>query len=389
MKPETISMAIGYIDNELIEAADALRNRKKANNHWKRWAALAACLCLIVGSAITFLRGFPIGVGNGNFLGVLIDGEYYYTTTFSFYRYTPSTQERERIMSRFNVKDIGWRVNEHGLYYIKGRSLYVREHETGVSHRLYTANMNTTIGFADGAGAERLKSGYINLRIFDSNRRNIYPMRVIQIDAKTGEIIWQGEVSQEEWTAIFYSGNIRFEFPVGGHVYRNIMVGSFTDGYFYKLHRDEQPFITPPEGMFISFEFEYVESSLLIRHRLYAQMQDVNMINRTIDEVYLLATPDGEVIPVPHTGRFLTGTDKLLLFSVFNEHTGVTTIHHFDVSSREMVLLHNTNLYFDTAVTDGAWLFANILNGRTDCWKLLYDEAEKLVGLELWDAAIN
>jgi hypothetical protein len=41
------------------------------------------------------------------------------------------------------------------------------------------------------------------------------------------------------------------------------------------------------------------------------------------------------------------------------------------------------------AATDGTWLFTTApWGGRTDCWKLVYDGAGKLVGLQLWEADI-
>ena len=47
MKAEKIMDAMNYLPDELLLKTDALRQKKR--NHWKRWAALAACLCLAVG----------------------------------------------------------------------------------------------------------------------------------------------------------------------------------------------------------------------------------------------------------------------------------------------------------------------------------------------------
>lgn len=47
MKAEKIMDAMNYLPDELLLQTDALRQKK--TYHWKRWAALAACLCLAVG----------------------------------------------------------------------------------------------------------------------------------------------------------------------------------------------------------------------------------------------------------------------------------------------------------------------------------------------------
>lgn len=43
--------AMEYIDDDMIEAVDALRTKKKTsvNRTWVRWSSLAACLCMIIG----------------------------------------------------------------------------------------------------------------------------------------------------------------------------------------------------------------------------------------------------------------------------------------------------------------------------------------------------
>lgn len=48
MTPQKLMDAMNYLPEELIEKTDALRQKKR--NHWKSWAALAACLCMAVGA---------------------------------------------------------------------------------------------------------------------------------------------------------------------------------------------------------------------------------------------------------------------------------------------------------------------------------------------------
>ena len=53
MKQDIISDAIGLIDDEIIESTDMFRqNRQQKKNPWKRFAAMAACLCMAFGLAV-------------------------------------------------------------------------------------------------------------------------------------------------------------------------------------------------------------------------------------------------------------------------------------------------------------------------------------------------
>lgn len=47
MNAQKLMDAMNYLPDTLLEQTNALRQKKKL--HWKRWAALAACLCLAVG----------------------------------------------------------------------------------------------------------------------------------------------------------------------------------------------------------------------------------------------------------------------------------------------------------------------------------------------------
>lgn len=54
MRPEQIHDALNFLDDGLIEETEKLR-RKKHPSHWKKWAALAACLCLVAAGSFAVL----------------------------------------------------------------------------------------------------------------------------------------------------------------------------------------------------------------------------------------------------------------------------------------------------------------------------------------------
>lgn len=48
MKKEIISDALDLIDDDMLEATAAIRNKKKHSSiHWMKWGAVAACVCLV------------------------------------------------------------------------------------------------------------------------------------------------------------------------------------------------------------------------------------------------------------------------------------------------------------------------------------------------------
>ena len=56
MKNEKLLNAMGKISNELIEDAAITTGKKRHAVVWVRWAAIVACLCLVVSIAISFLH---------------------------------------------------------------------------------------------------------------------------------------------------------------------------------------------------------------------------------------------------------------------------------------------------------------------------------------------
>ena len=57
MNPEQIQDALHYLNEDMIGAVDALRKNRR-NRLWRRWGAMAACLCLaVVGTVLVWHSG--------------------------------------------------------------------------------------------------------------------------------------------------------------------------------------------------------------------------------------------------------------------------------------------------------------------------------------------
>lgn len=190
------------------------------------------------------------------------------------------------------------------------------------------------------------------------------------MDGKSGEVIWQKTLTREE---LLHYG--RTNYPVGNAVYSQVII----DGG-KSLYRDGKPFL--PEGTHLETDPRYYGDNLLIRYEYLegkVKGQDETRQTPVIDE-YILVTPSGETIDVPN-GDYLTGTSDFLLFK--SRYDPPHDVYSYDLQSGESTLLYaEMDIY--TAVTDGVWLYTNVpWSGRTDCWKLVFDDTGKLVALEL------
>lgn len=389
MKAENISLAVGLIDDDIIEATDELRSRKVKSvkkNHLKQLTIMAACLCIVIGAATVFLQGFPIvGANAGSYPGTIVDGSYYYRTPFSFYRYTAG--EKERLMSTFYVPF--WEVSDYGIYYTKGRpslsgrtiarSLYVREHETGKVRRLYTADRDKCTHVVIRA----VLDGQIVLELFDWRESRDYPNDnyIVWVDSIDGDVIREASVINEQWHALTSSGNTEYEYPIGDAVYRKVLRGDTVTDVWYDLLQDGEIFL--PGTEYEDFNLRYYGRNLIIRYRRVDSPPGDEWLEN------LLVTPDGEVIQV-RNGRFLDGTDDYLFFigDFEPDHPREVPVYGYDIKTGGSVYLSSMDVY--EAVTDGTWFFTTTpwSNGKTNCWLLMYDADGKLIGLELWEKDI-
>lgn len=146
MRAETLLYAIGEVDEQAVQAA---RQQKKPR-HWRHLAVVAACVCVVVLGIWTAQRFeyLTFRTGCSAWVGDVVDGDYYYRVAHKgLYRYSPDSGETEKVLSAFWFD--GYLVNEYGVYYNDGKSLYVMPFDTEKRTRLYRAGWNCThIGFS-------------------------------------------------------------------------------------------------------------------------------------------------------------------------------------------------------------------------------------------------
>lgn len=176
MKGLRLLKALNDIDGALVEQAAP---GKAKRFRWARALATAACLALVIGSAGTVIGRLGLfRAGCSAWPGDFIDGRYYFRAEHGGL-YCWNGQTTEKVLGA--LASDGKLVNEYGVYYTRGRRLYVKPHGTGKTKRLYTAPLldRSHIGF-DFYGDD------VVVRIY--NKRKKHASEVL-VDGLTGQVL--------------------------------------------------------------------------------------------------------------------------------------------------------------------------------------------------------
>ena len=182
MNGEHLLHCLNHLDDALIWQHSGPA-RRKPTPRWKKTLAAAACVCLVLGSTFGIMvkLGY-FSAGCGGWPGTIVNGDYYYTVPHSgVWRYTPGG-ESEKLLSALWMD--GWLVNENGLYFDRGRSLYRKDLTTGKIQRLYTASLweCSHIGFS------LEEDGTIVLTVYDKRRER---QQQLLVDGLNGDVLKQ------------------------------------------------------------------------------------------------------------------------------------------------------------------------------------------------------
>ncbi|MGM9619652.1 MAG: hypothetical protein ACI3W8_07470 [Oscillospiraceae bacterium] len=177
MNPAQLFAAVGETEERFLAESEHPSKKRR----WRRPLAVAACLALLLAGAVqTLLRLEYLTAGCGAWPGDIVDGVYYYRVPHKgFCRYTP--EEGSELLVHTILED-GCIVNEYGVYYTRGRSLYVRVHATGKTEKLYTVPLFTV----SHIGVSFLAEGTLDLTVYNKWKEYKYDL---ELDGKTGEVL--------------------------------------------------------------------------------------------------------------------------------------------------------------------------------------------------------
>jgi len=182
MRSIELYSAFHAIDDDILERSETAADGRKKSG-WLRWGVMAACLCLVIVGMFDTLNRFDYSFDGGNCAatpGAIVDGVYYYYVPHSgVWSYEPNGGSQKRLSTYWFEE---WAVNDYGIYYQQGMSVYVRDHETGERRKLYSASRPecTHVRF------ELLDDGNIILIGLNTDNSTRYELL---LDGITGELI--------------------------------------------------------------------------------------------------------------------------------------------------------------------------------------------------------
>ena len=132
MKELRLLKALGQIDPKYAEEA-----LQKPRRRWVRALSAAACLLLVIGIGGTVIDRLELfRAGCSAWPGDFVDGRYYFNGGHGSL-YCWDGQTTEKVLGA--LQSDGRLVNDYGVYFKRGRRLFVMPHDTGKTRKLYTA----------------------------------------------------------------------------------------------------------------------------------------------------------------------------------------------------------------------------------------------------------
>lgn len=175
MKANELLDMIGNADDGIIE--ETINVKRHIIQKWTKYAAAAACLCIAAYAAVNTLSRFDyLKAGCANVPGTIVGDDYYYNVRHSgVWKY--SNGSREKVLSTYFEDD--WKVNETGLYYKSGTTLYRMNLSTLERHKLYSASDCRNISFELADGESIILTCYSDM----------HEVSQLLINGRTGEVI--------------------------------------------------------------------------------------------------------------------------------------------------------------------------------------------------------
>ncbi len=359
MNAYDICEALGGIRDEFVKDARAeikTNEKSRRSHHTQRGiiaaAALAACFCLILTGALHVLYRldyFAASCGAGP--GIVAEGVYYYSVPHDgVYRYEPGSSS-EKLLGKYFYDS--WNVDGYGLYYARGRSLYVIPHESGRTEKLYTADGADKIGFSLELDGE----GTVTVTEYDKKEG---ARRFVLIDKKTGHVIRSlGERPVGETPD-------KTEFRLGGRTLTltpekdSPVGGTLTENGNSLLPDGQRAYIYPLEFGDNIILFPVIDPDSSENDGYYVARADGTGDNIiTIDGKYLTegATEDGEYL-------FASSSSDNEIVSI-STRTGEVTPLPTDCSHED----------FCDLATDGVHLYTCAPWSETQtCWRIVYKD---------------
>ncbi|MGN1002186.1 MAG: hypothetical protein ACI4PC_05395 [Oscillospiraceae bacterium] len=363
MNADKLLDAVGGIRDEFV--AEARETRKK--RRWPKALAAAACVCLVLVGAFQTARRFEyFAMGCSAWAGSIHNGAYYYSVAHDgLYRYTPG-EGSERVLSTFWYD--GYIVSDYGVYYNRGRSLYVIPHDSGKSERLYRAGLFACshIGFS------RWEDGNILLTLYNKYEKDTSELL---LDGRTGEVL----ETLAEKTPYGSDRYGQLHYRVGE---REIELCPAGEELAYDLREEGASLL--PEGVTV-----WSYSAADYGDELWLECVEEDEEDATQSWFIVRAGGDDELLTLPDYNYQAVLGDYAFFTLYGDELYGVPQCLNIR-SGESWVLAADGDCQAYSFATDGTYFYACVpWDHWQACWRLVYDDTGRPVGLELVDGDIT
>ena len=302
MRPDDILDALGSIEETHIHAAGTVR--RKLRPRWGNALAAAACIVLVLTAGIDILARFEfLAAGWGAWPGTIIDDAYFFRIPHSgIWKYTP---EEGASLQLSTFWEDGTLINRYGLYFDRGRSLYVKPHSTGKTEKLYTADWPESTHI----GMDLQPDGTVIVTVYNKNEKTFSQL---QLDGATGEIL-ETVTPASDYSALS-TRYTQTTFQVGSRIVKLEAVhDSGLEWTPYTLTENGVSIV--PEGLYLSQYPVYVGDDL------YFDVDDTDEWRNSSDAVstserVLLLRPDGTTRLLERPRYYYCGGSGEYLFYV-------------------------------------------------------------------------
>lgn len=369
MKAIDLLDLIGNADDSII--AEAKQRKRIIVPGWTKWVAVAACICLMaVGSISTLLRLDYFKAGCSAMPGSIVDNEYYYNVPHSgVWRYSGGSADK--ILSAY--WEDGWLVNESGLFFVNGKSLYRMDLKTLGKEKIYSAKDGTHISF------DLSDQGNVVVTVYNKNDEYAYQ---VLIDGITGKVLEQltDRVSYDNLEQLYTN----LHYQVGE---RQIVLVPVNDVTGKKYTPTENGRELLPEGSWVG-SYCHIISNEIMCFDVYKGSDA-----REASEA-LMIFADGDTILKPLNFRYDGAIGHILLY-IDNENPenygeNGAGIWCYDSDSEERWQLEiDADCEFYAFVNDRETLYSCVpWNHNQTAWKIVY-EGDRPVSLQLIKYSIS
>lgn len=372
--------SITNIGDDIIENAQILPVKtQKSSPVWKKWGAIAACLCLVVVGAISFIHNTNHpgisdssgGTGAAQIGGIFNGVCYYYRTDGSFWRYTVGGTS-EHI---FSDQIFDYDFTKAGVYYTQNLCFYFRPYSGEELRLLYSPSDPET----DQVRFAIQNDGSVVLTIFDlkdkfGNSKPIAAEQVdsIRIDGETGEVLetlYENISFEESIAGIDYSLQT---FYVGDRALNCVPDENYGGGY-YDIVENGQSLL--PDGARTDGRIYWIGDGILIT------VYDNPGSSGSFWQLYLL--PDGREIDIGSNmfeNDAIGENGRYLLYFYRDGKLGA-----YDIETGEKWPLEtDADITIYDSVTDGTHLYSTYYGSeKITLWELIYDESGKPIGMKM------